>query len=406
MFERRPGMIPGALPGLLVVGRSGRALAASAVRAGYRCDVIDEFLDADTRDLARYTGLLPSALTVSGLQAALEDWQASRGNRERPAVIIPGSGFEADPGLLELLQQYGAVAGNAAAIVRQLKEPVQFFPLLDRLGIRHPPVSSAAVSDHKDWLSKPVGGEGGTGIRPWPVGQPPAAGCYLQQYCRGESISAVFIADGRRARAVGFNCCRTVGELNAGAADFRFAEIVRMQPSPALAEEAAACINALVRDTGLRGLCGMDMLLDADGMNVLEVNPRPPASFELHEAVDGPGNSLVAAHLAACAGTIPQRAIAADSPMTDCSGKRVVYCTEPVHIPENCSWPDWCRDRPAPGSRVEAGAPLCTILARGASSTDCRERLEERHEFMQSYIKNNLQPIEFNQLNVRKEVTA
>jgi predicted ATP-grasp superfamily ATP-dependent carboligase len=29
------------------------------------------------------------------------------------------------------------------------------------------------------------------------------------------------------------------------------------------------------------------------------------------------------------------------------------------------TWPDWCADRPLPGSSIAAGQPLCTIEAEG-----------------------------------------
>ncbi|MDZ7736043.1 MAG: ATP-grasp domain-containing protein [Gammaproteobacteria bacterium] len=330
----------------------------------------------------------------------MDEWLRLRG--DAGTLILPGSGLEAEPETLDWLQQYGAVAANTAATVKQMKDPARFFPLLDRLGIRHPPLSPGTAGGHDNWLCKPIGGEGGAGIRRWPVDQTHGAGCYLQRYDSGRSVSVVFITDGQRARLVGFNHCITAGELNGDDTDFRFAEMIRLQPPPALEAETAAIVSALVRASGLRGLCGMDMLWDGDGISVLELNPRPPASFELHED----NGSLVAAHLAACAGTIPQRAIAAGRTDNDCTGKRIVYCPQPVRIPDGFSWPDWSRDRPAPGIRLEAGAPLCTILIRAATAEACRVLLRQHHDELLNNIMNASQHNDFNNFKPGKEVTA
>ena len=396
--------VRGSSPGVLIIARSGRALAASVVRAGYRCDVIDEFLDADTRALARWARRIPEGLSSANLTPVLETWQDS--NPGAASVILPGSGFEAEPDRLTLLQNYGAVAANPAALVQRLKDPAQFFPLLDSLGIRRPRYSLEAVNDDQRWLCKPVGGEGGVGIRPWYPGEPLLAGCYLQAYCPGESLSVVFLADGRRARVVGFNQCRTLGELNDTQADYRYAELVRIQPPAAVANDLTAIVDTLVRATGLRGLCGMDLIRDTAGINnVLEVNPRPPASFELHENLSA-GDSLVAAHLAACAGVIPQRAIAADKTEMECRGKRVVYAPAALQIPDGFNWPAECRDRPPAGSRVEADEPLCTIVVRAADPEACRATLEQHEHELLDDIKKIMQQTEYKDNITMKEVTA
>jgi predicted ATP-grasp superfamily ATP-dependent carboligase len=45
---------------------------------------------------------------------------------------------------------------------------------------------------------------------------------------------------------------------------------------------------------------------------------------------------------------------------------------------EGRNWPDWVVDRPAPGTRIAAGDPLCTALACGASVDLARACATER----------------------------
>jgi predicted ATP-grasp superfamily ATP-dependent carboligase len=41
-------------------------------------------------------------------------------------------------------------------------------------------------------------------------------------------------------------------------------------------------------------------------------------------------------------------------------------------------WPDWCADLQARGTRVEAGAPICTIRAAADDSEMARRLVEHR----------------------------
>jgi len=377
------------LPELLIISRSGRALAASANRAGYTCDVIDAFADADTERYARHVWSVESFDTET-LTPLLEAWSCQRTrDRDTPAaIIVPGSGMEADPALVDFLQAYGTVATNSAKLVHELKAPGSFFPLLDRLGIDHPAISEGPVDEaHGDWLLKPIGAEGGGGIRVWSPDEPVPAGHYLQQRGEGLPVSVVFLADTRRARVIGFNHCLTLGQLNGNAADYRYAGAISWRPPDSLARSTEYALHELVRATGLRGLLGMDMLWNDDAMQVLEINPRPPASFELHENGDPGSGSLVAAHLSACAGVLSERLLADALLQDQCTGKLVVYVDEPLHIPASYAWPEWIVDRPAAGSRLEADTPICTIMSGVETPEACLESLQALRQDLLKNIK-------------------
>lgn len=350
---------------LLIIASSARALAASAVRAGYRPDVIDLFADADTRELAgEYHNITgdSSGLDPDVLLHCLAGYHARHG----PVAILPGTGFESRPWLLTRLADYGHVFGNDCETVRQVKNPSLFNSALQRLGLPTPSVSLLpAVSGN--WLCKPEGGCGGVGIRAWKPGDELPTGYYLQQQASGRPASVVFLADGKQAWVVGYNLCETVSE-----SDMRFAAAVSYRPSSPLAGQLESAVTAVVQEFGLRGLCGLDVLMDAGEFHILEINPRPPASFELHEGRE----SLIAAHLAACKGSLqPWPAM-----ITTGVGKRVVYAEQDCMIPAEFHWPEWCADRPCLPAVISAGEPVCTVFAHGASPAVLGTRLKVREQ--------------------------
>jgi predicted ATP-grasp superfamily ATP-dependent carboligase len=91
---------------------------------------------------------------------------------------------------------------------------------------------------------------------------------------------------------------------------------------------------------------------------VVEVNPRPTGSLELF------GADVFDAHLEACAGRLPPRAAAAEG----AAGKAIVYATHDTDVGDTSEWPArGIRDVPHPGERIDAGNPICTLLATGAT---------------------------------------
>ena len=116
----------------------------------------------------------------------------------------------------------------------------------------------------------------------------------------------------------------------------------------------------------------------------VEVNPRYTASVEIHELASG--RPLLPEHRAACegsdrAGGGPRGKRAA---ATQVAGKWIVYAPQPMVIPES-TWDEGVAadpgvvpaiaDIPAPGTSIEAGEPVMTILARDWDVGACQARL-------------------------------
>lgn len=347
---------------IVVVAQSGRALARSAGRAGIPVHVLDLYADRDTSALARSVSRIGSIATGFRADRLLDRLHRIEA-REGIDGIVAGSGFEERIGLLEAMARVGRLLGNPPEVVQRAKDPACFFPLLARLVIPHPETVSESPpgsrADGMAWLCKRIGGAGGAHVRPAEACCPP--GHYLQRQVPGRPHSVVFLADGRCAAIVGYNEIRVEG--GTGAVRFRYTGAVTVSEPP-IAPAVEDAVQALVPALGLVGLCGLDFMLAEDGRySVLEVNPRPTATFELYDDLDEHETGLFQLHLSACEGRLPRtvrvvgRGVAA---------QEVLWASEAFAIPDDLPWPDWARDRPAAGTLLQAGEPICTLHARAA----------------------------------------
>ncbi|MEE8321684.1 MAG: hypothetical protein V3R68_07590, partial [Gammaproteobacteria bacterium] len=150
-------------PKYLVVAKTGRALAASAKRGGCPVYVLDCFADRDTCGEALTVKQIPAngnCFDADLLRSAVEKICL-----EHPGMqLVPGSGFEQQPGLLQVLSEIAPCVGNPAEVVRNIKDPLCFFSLLNELGIPYPPTTTLYPPAGHNWLMKSIGGMGGDHI--------------------------------------------------------------------------------------------------------------------------------------------------------------------------------------------------------------------------------------------------
>ncbi|MBF6989189.1 ATP-grasp domain-containing protein [Cupriavidus sp. IK-TO18] len=382
-------------PMLIAAGLSARMMAESAAQAGLPVIALDVFGDADTRHAACHWEPLggPDALSIDPerLLAALRRLRASH-----PLLgWIAGGGFEHQPGLIEAAHAIVPLLGNGAATVRTVKQPASFFRLLDALGIAHPPTRLNPPPCGEGWLSKRVGGTGGWHIRPlYQASASASAGeaQYYQQRVAGQSMSALFLANGSEARMVGVSRQHTAGEIGAcGSADVpdeatSFLFCGASGPTalkPATASRLGEIVHAIVRETGLVGLNSIDFLLDADEIAVLEINPRLSATMALY--ADAFAGGLVQAHLQACRGILPPP-LPAPLPAAGTSplrGFHTVFAARAAHIgtalAADLMRTGWCHDIPPPGTAVDRGNPICTVFAEAATAGSLAILLQQRH---------------------------
>lgn len=353
----------------LLVALSARALAVAARRAGRRAVVIDLFGDTDTRASAEASAVVAGDFDVGFDARAL----LTAAERLAPAASPPrcglvyGSGLESRIDLLAELAAGRRLFGNSPATVARTKNPREFFALLARLGLPYPEIAEVAPPDPAGWLMKRIGGSGGSHVAPARNGAAAGGSRYFQRKIAGLAIGASFLADGRSAFLLGFS------EQWSTPNSYRFGGV--LQPAAISARVAAAIpavLDALTRELGLVGLNSLDLIVDGDAFHILEVNPRPGANLDIFDGADSAG--LFGLHVAACEGRLPARW----TPPAQATAMSVLYAARPLRVPRRLSWPDWVADRPAPGARIEGGAPICTVLAAASSRTAVRAVIAAR----------------------------
>jgi predicted ATP-grasp superfamily ATP-dependent carboligase len=357
-------------PPFLVVAVTGRALAASASRGGHQVIVLDYFADRDTCAVASECRRVAAAHRLRFDRRALLAAAQAASMTSRCAGLVYGSGFEGCPGLLARLTRGLRLYGNTPAVVAAVRDPSSFFGLLDRLRIRHPEVRLTVPADRAGWLIKQAGGAGGAHVRP--AGRRPVrAGGYYQRLSPGRSLSALFLADGRRACIIGFNEQWTTRARPS--LPFRYGGAMSgVELPPAVARDIRRKLDALVAATGLVGLNGLDFLLHLGDWSALEVNPRPTATMELYDP-DYP-RGLFDWHLRACDGELPAHPV----PPRAIRAHAVVYATAAIRMSAAFEPPDWCRDVPHPGASFAPGEPVCTVHAAAAAAERASALLRRR----------------------------
>ncbi|MGA0593688.1 ATP-grasp domain-containing protein [Enterovirga sp. CN4-39] len=364
---------------VVILAQSGRALAQAARRAGLRPYVADLFGDEDTQASAEAWrplrgGFGGSLCRATALQAAGE--LAGLAGQNLVGLIL-GSGFESAPTLVAELARRRPLLGADAFLVEWLKDPLRLERLLLELGIPHPPLSLEAVPRPEGWLCKRVGGSGGGHIRPASRGAPPR-GSYLQKRVMGRPVSVGFLADGSACEILGFTEQWTAPSRSA---PFRYGGAVIPAPlDPAVAVGMAEAVRDIVRATGLRGLTSADCLVEETGWWLLEINPRPGATLDL---LDRRSTPLLRRHIEACTGRFGEP----ESAPAKAVAQEILYARRTIRAVPDLCWAGFVADRPRPGSRIVAGAPICTVGADGMTAGMARERLRERSAAVRAILE-------------------
>jgi uncharacterized protein len=361
---------------VLIVALSGRALAASARRAGYLPLVADMFGDVDTLDAAhehvRLTGALASGIEEAELIEALHTLSADR----TPIGIVYGTGFEDRPHLLRRLAEHWKIIGNRPAVVAKLKDPEVFSTICSDSDIPYPEISLPEPATRNGWLVKRQGGAGGTHIKPAREVEEERGNIYFQRTVSGTPISACFLADGERALVLGFSA---QWPSPAPHQPYRYGGAVRPAPlGPCTADALTAVVQRIVTATSLVGLNSADFLVDGERFWLLEINPRPGATLDIFETEE---TCLFAQHVAACSG----RLVAASADNASSQAAIIVYAERDIDSFSVLDWPDWAADRPVAGSTIKTGEPVCTVYGSGTGPAAARELAEMRRKTVLSW---------------------
>lgn len=351
---------------ILIAALSGRALAASATRAGYRPLVVDCFGD---QDLACQPGdniCLPAGMRV-GLRTKplIEALQTLQSKCDQPVKgLVLGTGFEDRPGVIEKLGSKFPLLGPDAETIAALKDPAVFFDLLDKLAIPHPDVSIEAPDNPDGWLKKRVGGSGGLHIKPCTRTTKAAPSRYFQRYCAGQAISVLAIV-GQSGTVFALS---KQWPAPTPTLPFRYGGAVSHVDLPRDQETAALeAALAITEAVDLKGLISIDFVANEQGVFCLELNPRPGATLDVHDDANG---TLFEAHMIACSGGDPAEYLQDHWSAHTAKACSVLYADQgPMHVQID-AWPDWTTDRPHKNAKISEGQPLASVFAEVNSAQD------------------------------------
>ncbi|ODA68790.1 ATP-grasp domain protein [Methyloligella halotolerans] len=330
---------------------------------------VDFFADRDTCEMAEasltFDGAMKAGIAQDDLLDKLE--RLSSDAPSPPIGLLYGSGFEANPGMLDAVAARWPVLGNSSDIIAGVKDPVRFFETLRRLEIPHPETRATPPPMLEGWLGKRIGGSGGSHVGPAPATH--SDGTYYQRQVEGVPVSLLFVANGREITPLGFSA---QWPSPSPRSPWRYGGAVRPAGlGAALEERMASWVAALARAFGLIGLGSADFLVQGDEAWLLEINPRPGATLEIF---DDPGNPLISFHLDA----VTERKLPSLRGMRDAAASAVVFAEHGVTIPHSFDWPEWASDIPKPGEHIARNGPICTVMAREKTTDRARQLAETR----------------------------
>lgn len=360
---------------VLIAAFSARALAASARRAGYRPLAVDCFGDVDTIDAAQDARCLPARVQVGfsarSLMEALESLAA--GAPSPPVGLVLGAGFECNPRLIARLAERFPLIGNDAETVRRVKDPAQFFAVLDDLGIPHPETRLDPPDAPEGWLMKRIGGSGGLHIHVCPSKPRPDKRRYFQRHVEGEAISTLgLVSEKSAAFAVSRQWTSPLARR-----PFRYGGAAgSLLLEPDLEARLIEMSLAVAEAFSLKGIVSFDYLVRDGEPALIEVNPRPGATLDVFDDAAG---TLFKAHAEASRGGDPAALLAQEWHPPVARAAAFLYADRgPLEVGD-VDWPAWSADRPRPGSTIGRGQPLATVMAEGDALDDvqgtCVQRL-------------------------------
>jgi predicted ATP-grasp superfamily ATP-dependent carboligase len=376
-----PSLAAGRSDSVLIFGASARAAAFSALRAGLQPWCADLFADADLRARCPVTRLPAQQYPDAFLQVAAE---------LPPGPWLYAGGLENRFALIDRLARLRTLWGNGTEALRLARSPEHIAALLARAGLPFLQVRMAQEMPPGGgtWLCKPLHGAGGAGIRITTMRTRTGRGAnYYQEFIEGESCSAVFVADGRAARFAGATL-QLVGEDWLNARSFQYCGSIGPLSLPGMQGMFATIGNCLARGCGLRGLFGVDCILNQGRPYPVEINPRYTASVEVLE--HALGWKALAEHRSIFepAASRPPLGQSQGSCNGNCIGKAILFAKAALDFPPAGPWLATLRnpasvnelsdfaDIPQAGERIERGRPILTFFARGATPVSCREALQ------------------------------
>jgi predicted ATP-grasp superfamily ATP-dependent carboligase len=367
-----------------IVGASVRSAAQAALRAGLNIVTADLYADAD---LARQV----DATRIADYPKGFSPWLKEAGVS---AWMYTGA-LENYPQLVDEMGSVAPLLGNSGKALRAVRSPWRLARCLREAGLHYPDVerSSRGLPIDGSWLRKPLRGSNGAGIEPWTGhSMPHSRRTYWQHRVEGTTCAALFVAASGDAKLLGVTR-QLVGTERTGAKPFQYAGSIG--PWPTTQKQLAQIERigqALAGAFGLLGLFGVDLMIDADTVWSIEVNPRYTAAAEVVERFSGV--NPIAVHVKASNNS---ELLAPSRSTSICCGKAILYAKADFTATQNLF--DWAigksgatlaaslGDIPHVGTPLRTGQPVLTVLADGDSPGMVELKLHAKIEEVEALIR-------------------
>jgi predicted ATP-grasp superfamily ATP-dependent carboligase len=352
-----------------LIGASVRAAAYSARRAGIKTEAFDLYADLDLQAVSTTTRLDPSR-GFQDLPVAL----GSHSGSTRPPVLWTGP-LENEPAILEHLAAGYELLGTDPVRLRCARDPLQLASVLQDAEIPALRVAADArkVPTNGTWIRKPLASGGGRDIVRWTGQTPLREPHYFQEGAVGTPLAAIFLASSRSTELV------DITRQRLDAQGFAYRGTVGPWPVDTIVRERLASMGSLLAERfTLRGLFGIDFVLDRDTPWLVELNPRYTAAVEVLELALG--RSLLAEWFG-LPDSQPGRIRGSHAPVV---GKAILVTRRFFSMP---AIPEaWYRlddawgmpkiaDVTPEGVEIPAGGPVMSIFTAGSDPAECEQRL-------------------------------
>ena len=357
---------------VLIVGGSTRAAADSVRRAGWQPVCADLFADQDLRSTAE-------VIPVRNYPFSLPDDIA---HVKADAWFYCGA-LENQPDLIESLSarasSIGPLLGSSSKALRRVRNPFWLSNTLRFEGVPALAVVDQSTPPEPDgaWVQKPLASAGGRMVRVWdesaariPFSEPH----YFQSRAPGIGLSAIFDYQNNQTEWLGASQERDAPATSKPPS--RFAYCGSCGPLESLPDNVRQTLEKIARilgqqAPGLGGLVGLDFRLHDDQVWLTEVNPRYTASVEVLELASGRSLLNPDACPISTQGVVIKEILYASADLVAPDLSRYVISSNPWSVP-------FMADIPVVGTPIEAGWPICTVLASGKSVEIAEETLRDR----------------------------
>ncbi len=319
--------------------------------------------------------------------------------------------LENSPKILERILKkrsfIGPLLGTAPEGLKALRSPEWLAKTLTAAGLKALSLRNQLLPPEPDgtWLQKPLASAGGRMIRVWDktaVELPFPEPHYFQRIATGVGGSVIFQVESGNVEWFGstrelesplqsapptkFSYCGSFGPLN----DLPIVVVAKLKTMiQAFADNAPS----------VKGIVGLDFRFDGDEVWLVEVNPRYTASIEVLELALG-RSLLNPMSMAGMSGSFSATSSGTLTPKFNLSrqpnqqnqiqsrivAKQILYASEFLVAPDlrrfvRSSDP-WViplmADIPLPGTVIERGWPICTVIGSGKNQEDLESTMRDR----------------------------